>query len=71
MWVEHLNERQCWELLDRAKVGRVGVLVDSEPAGFELMALDVGDPAKLRRWEGWLDELRIAHTPIRPAHLGR
>ena len=39
-------------------------------AGFDLIALDVGEHANVQRWEGWLDELGIAHTPIRPAHLG-
>lgn len=34
MWVEHLNDRQCWELLERAEVGRLGVLVDSAPEIF-------------------------------------
>jgi catechol 2,3-dioxygenase-like lactoylglutathione lyase family enzyme len=39
-------------------------------AGFDLMALDVGEPANLQRWERRLDDLGITHTPIRPAHLG-
>lgn len=31
VWVEHLDERECWRLLTRHRVGRVGVLVDSAP----------------------------------------
>lgn len=31
VWVEHLSERRCWELLGAAPVGRVGVIVDSGP----------------------------------------
>lgn len=30
-WVQHLNEQECWRLLARSPVGRVGVLIDSAP----------------------------------------
>ncbi len=30
-WMDHLPERECWELLAQARVGRLGVLVDSGP----------------------------------------
>ena len=30
-WVEYLRAEECWELLARTPVGRIGVLVDSAP----------------------------------------
>ena len=30
-WMEHLPQRECWELLASTPVGRLGVLVDSAP----------------------------------------
>ena len=30
-WLEHLPQRECWELLASTPVGRIGVLVDSAP----------------------------------------
>lgn len=30
-WLEHLTEDECWDLLARVPVGRIGVLVDSAP----------------------------------------
>ena len=30
-WLEHLSTNECWELLARNPVGRIGVLVDSAP----------------------------------------
>lgn len=30
-FVEHLSQRECWDLLSGAGVGRIGVLVDSAP----------------------------------------
>lgn len=30
-WVEYLSGAECWERLDGADVGRIGVLVDSAP----------------------------------------
>lgn len=30
-WLEHLSLRECWDLLRRTPVGRLGVLVDSAP----------------------------------------
>jgi nitroimidazol reductase NimA-like FMN-containing flavoprotein (pyridoxamine 5'-phosphate oxidase superfamily) len=35
-WVEHLSQRECWELLAHAGVGRIGVLVDSAPEIYPL-----------------------------------
>lgn len=31
VYVEHLAEPECWDLLGRSRVGRIGVLVDSAP----------------------------------------
>ena len=30
-WMEHLSQRECWDLLASTPVGRIGVLVDSAP----------------------------------------
>jgi nitroimidazol reductase NimA-like FMN-containing flavoprotein (pyridoxamine 5'-phosphate oxidase superfamily) len=30
-WMEHLSQRDCWDLLASTPVGRIGVLVDSAP----------------------------------------
>ena len=30
-WLEHIQPRECWELLASTPVGRIGVLVDSAP----------------------------------------
>lgn len=30
-WLEHIDPRNCWELLDSVAVGRVGVINDSAP----------------------------------------
>ena len=30
-WMEHLPQRECWDLLASTPVGRIGVLVDSAP----------------------------------------
>ena len=30
-WLEHLPQRECWDLLASTPVGRIGVLVDSAP----------------------------------------
>jgi nitroimidazol reductase NimA-like FMN-containing flavoprotein (pyridoxamine 5'-phosphate oxidase superfamily) len=30
-FLEHLSQRECWELLSSSPVGRIGVLVDSAP----------------------------------------
>ena len=30
-WVEYLTPEECWEALDHAYVGRIGVVVDSAP----------------------------------------
>lgn len=30
-FLEHLSQRECWELLSSTPVGRIGVLVDSAP----------------------------------------
>jgi nitroimidazol reductase NimA-like FMN-containing flavoprotein (pyridoxamine 5'-phosphate oxidase superfamily) len=35
-WVEHLSQKECWELLTHAGVGRIGVLVDSSPEIYPL-----------------------------------
>jgi nitroimidazol reductase NimA-like FMN-containing flavoprotein (pyridoxamine 5'-phosphate oxidase superfamily) len=35
-WVEHLSQHECWNLLSRAGVGRIGVLVDSAPEIYPL-----------------------------------
>jgi nitroimidazol reductase NimA-like FMN-containing flavoprotein (pyridoxamine 5'-phosphate oxidase superfamily) len=35
-WVEHLSQRDCWQLLSHAGVGRIGVLVDSAPEIYPL-----------------------------------
>ena len=31
LWVEHLDEATCWQLLSAEATGRIGVLVDSAP----------------------------------------
>jgi len=31
LFVEHLAESECWDLLSSGRVGRIGVLVDSAP----------------------------------------
>lgn len=33
-WMEHLPEARCWQLLDAATIGRIGVLVDGAPEIF-------------------------------------
>ena len=33
-WIEHLSIQDCWELLDAAAVGRVGVIIDDAPVIF-------------------------------------
>jgi nitroimidazol reductase NimA-like FMN-containing flavoprotein (pyridoxamine 5'-phosphate oxidase superfamily) len=33
-WLEHLSADECWGLLDRTEVGRVGVVVDGDPEVF-------------------------------------
>ena len=30
-WMEHLSQRECWDLLANTPVGRIGVLIDSAP----------------------------------------
>jgi len=30
-WMEYLSQSECWELLAKTPVGRIGVLVDSAP----------------------------------------
>jgi nitroimidazol reductase NimA-like FMN-containing flavoprotein (pyridoxamine 5'-phosphate oxidase superfamily) len=30
-WMEHLSQRECWDLLAKTPVGRIGVLIDSAP----------------------------------------
>lgn len=35
-WLEYLSPTLCWELLEEAEVGRIGVLVDSAPEIYPL-----------------------------------
>ena len=33
-WLEYIQPTECWELLDNAQVGRVGLIVDGKPEIF-------------------------------------
>lgn len=35
-WLEYLSPAACWDLLEQAEVGRIGVLVDSAPEIYPL-----------------------------------
>lgn len=35
-WLEYLSQPLCWDLLEQAEVGRIGVVVDSAPESYPL-----------------------------------